>query len=122
MKLKRNPHALLLAGASLLSMSAGPALAAEMMVTHSETVQYYRDVASTPAGAVELYGKLHAAASRTCRDRGLPLATSSSARHACMSAALAQAVADVNIDVVTALLMQDSRFAPAAGVVTVAKR
>jgi UrcA family protein len=122
MKLIRNPRALLLAGTSLLSMSAGTAFAEEMMVTGTETVKYYRTVATTPAGAVKLYGELHAAASRACRSRGMPMATSSSVRHECMSGALARAVADVNIDVVTALLMQDSRFAPAAGVVTVARR
>jgi UrcA family protein len=104
-------------------MSAGTALADEMVVTKSETVKYYRTVAATPAGAVKLYGELHAAASRACSDRSMPMtATSSSVRHECMSGALARAVADVNIDVVTALLMHDSRFAPAAGVVTIARR
>ncbi len=98
------------------------AMADEMVVTRTETVKYSRTEAATPVGAVKLYGALRVAASRACAERGVPLWGSMEAFDACKGAALSRAVADVKIDALTAVYLQDTRSMPRQGVVTVARR
>ena len=112
---------ILLLGASVLCVSAWAVPPAEAIVTRTETVKFSRASAETPAGAVELYGALQAAASRTCRDEMAPTAWGAS--HAeCADAALAKAVDDVNIAAVSAIYLQHGKFQGKKGIVTVAKR
>lgn len=98
------------------------AMAEEMVVTRTETVKYSRAEAATPVGAVRLYGELRAAASRACSERGTPLLSYGDSHAACKGAALSRAVADVQIDAVTAVYMQDAKSMPRQGNVTVARR
>ena len=98
------------------------AMAKDMVVTRTETVKYSRSEAATPVGAVKLYGALRVAASRACTERGAPLSGSMEAFDACKGAALSRAVADVKIDALTAVYLQDTRSMPRQGVVTVARR
>jgi len=98
------------------------AMADEMVVTRSETVKYSRSEAATPAGAVKLYGALKYAASRACRDRGAPLSGYGDSVLACKGEAVSRAVADVQIDAVTAVYLQDTRSQAKPGIVTIARR
>jgi UrcA family protein len=104
-------------------LSAGAtAMADDMVVTRTETVKYDRSESATPAGAVKLYGALRTAASRACMVPGAPLAGSAEAHATCKGAALSRAVADVQIDAVTAVYLQDTRSITKQGIVTVARR
>jgi UrcA family protein len=120
MKRKYVHKALLLLGATTLTLSARAAGPVEVMVTRTETVKYAPAGAQEPAGAAKLYGALQAAASRVCRDPS-PLMLSAD-YVACADAALAKAVEDVNIAAVSAIHLQSEKFQDRKGVVTVAKR
>lgn len=110
----------LMAGATLAL--GATAMADESMVTRTETVKYSRTEAATPAGAVKLYGALQVAASRACRERGMPMSAYGDSVDACKGAALSRAVADVKIDAVTAVFMQDKPAMARQGVVSIARR
>lgn len=98
------------------------ALAADSLAVAAQKVKYSAKVAATPEGAVALYGSLRSAASRVCRASAMPLLESASITAACRSDALSRAVQDVNIAAVTAVYLQDARYKPRAGTVTVARR
>ena len=98
------------------------AMADETIVTKTQTVKYSRAESATPAGAVKLYGALQAAASRACVEAGARLSGYGDSHVVCKGAALSRAVADVQIDAVTAVFMQDTRSEPKQGTVTVARR
>lgn len=121
MKIEAGMKKVVLMACATLSLGA-TAMAGETVVTRTETVKYSRAEAATPAGAVKLYGALQVAASRACRERGEPLSGSGEAHAACKGAALSRAVADVQIDAVTAVYLQDTHSAPRQGTVTVARR
>lgn len=98
------------------------AWAEDMVVTATRTVKYSAAESATPAGAVRLYDALRAAASRVCRESGMPSLASLEANDMCRSSALSRAVADVNIDAVTALHLHDSGYRTKQGTVTIARR
>jgi UrcA family protein len=110
----------LIAGATL-GLGA-TAMADDMVVTTSKTVKYSRSEAATPSGAVKLYGALKHAASRACRDHGAPLSAYSDSIAVCQDDAVARAVADVQIDALTAVYLQDSGTRAKPGIVTIARR
>ena len=96
-------------------------LADHSVVTRTETVKYSRSAAATAEGAVKLYGELRSAAARACRDAGMPMAYGDSVDD-CRDAALSRAIADVQIDALTAVYMQDTGSRAKPGMVAVAKR
>lgn len=123
MKRQRNAKgAMLLLGATMVSMSAWAAPPAEIMVTKTETVKFSRGLAETPTGAVQLYGELRAAAARACRDAGTRPSMMGEAYLACVDGAMAKAVGDVNIAAVSAIYLQTGKSLDKKGIVTVAKR
>jgi UrcA family protein len=121
MKIETGMMKVVLIACATLSLSA-TVMARETVVTQTEIVKYSRADAATPVGAVKLYGELRIAASRACMERGIPLSGSSDAHLACKSAALSRAVADVQIDAVTAIYLQNSGERARRGTVTVARR
>jgi UrcA family protein len=121
MNIERGMMKVVLVACATLGVGA-TAMAEDMVATRTETVKYSRSEAATPVGAVKLYGALRVAASRACTERGAPLSGSISTFDACKGAALSRAVADVKIDALTAVYLQDTRSMPRTGVVTVARR
>jgi len=98
------------------------ATAADATTVVSRTVKYSAATAATPAGAVDLYAALRMAASKVCSDASSPVMASLAPSEGCRADALSRAVADVNIDAVTALHLRDSGYKAKAGTVTVASR
>jgi UrcA family protein len=121
MKIESRMKKVVLSACATLSLGA-TAMADEMVVTKTETVKYSRSEAATAGGAVRLYGALRVAASRACREAGARLSGYGDSIDACKGAALSRAIADVQIDAVTAVYLQDTRSQPKQGVVTVARR
>src|SRR5687767_5370209 len=108
----RNQLVALLASATLFSGSAWSwSPSGETIVTRTETVKYDPARAATHEGAAELYLKLRQAAVRVCSDP-----TSSPGRlagrtglAACISDALANAVQDLGIPMVSVLHMSGAQ-------------
>src|SRR5690606_31108554 len=105
----------LLAGAILFTAGARamPPLA-EATMTRTETVKYDPIAATTPEGAVELYGRLQQTAARVCSEQGSrtrPL-RHDPAYEACAKEALEGAVRRVDIPMVS-LLHSGGTAAPA---------
>lgn len=98
------------------------AMAGDAVITASKTVKYSRVEASTPAGAVKLYGALRIAAVRACRDVGEPSSVFGDSMAVCTNDALSRAIADVQIDAVTALYLQDAQAKAKGSAITVASR
>jgi UrcA family protein len=121
MKIETGMMKVVLIACATLSLGA-TAMADEMVVTKTEMVKYSRSEAATPVGAVKLYGALQVAASRACTEAGARLSGYGDSHVMCKSAALSRAVADVQIDAVTAVYMQDTRYQAKAGIVTIARR
>jgi UrcA family protein len=121
MKIETGMLKVVLIACATLSLGA-TAMADEMVVTSAKTVKYSRSDAATPAGAVKLYGVLQAAASRACTAAGTRLSGYGDSHVVCKGAALSRAVADVQIDAVTAVYLQDTRYQGKPGTVTVARR
>ena len=121
MKIESRLKIVVLSACATLSLGA-TAMADEMVVTKTETVKYSRAEAATPVGAVKLYGALQVAASRACREAGARLSGYGDSHVVCKGAALSRAVADVQIDAVTAVFLKDTRSLPRQGTVTVARR
>ena len=121
MNIESGMKKVVLIACATLSLGA-TAMADEMVVTKTETVKYSKAEAATPVGAVKLYSALQAAASRACVEAGARLSGYGDSHVACKGAALSRAVADVQIDAVTAVFMQDNRSLAKQGTVTVARR
>jgi UrcA family protein len=121
MKIENRMKNVVLIACATLSLGA-TAMAGEMVVTRTETVKYSPTEAATPIGAVTLYSALRVAASRACSERGLLLSGYGDSYGTCKSAAISRAIADVHIDAVTAVYMQDTGIKPKQGIVTVARR
>jgi UrcA family protein len=110
-------------GAVMLCASASAAPPMDgMVVTQAVKVKYVRARAQTPAGAEELYGSLQAAAARVCRDAGTRPTTFGDSYSACVDAALARAVDELDIAAVSDLHLQGEKAQGKDGVATVAKR
>ena len=121
MKIETVMMKVVLIACATLSLGA-TATADEMVVTKTQMVKYSRSEAATPVGAVKLYGVLQVAASRACTEAGARLSGYGDSHAMCKGAALSRAVADVQIDAVTAVYMQDTRYQAKPGTVTVARR
>jgi UrcA family protein len=121
MKIETGKMKVVLMACATLGLGA-TAMAKDIVVTSTETVKYSRTEAATPVGAVKLYGALKVAASRACSDRSAPLSGFSDSYMACKGAAVSRAVTDIQIDAVTAVYLQDTRYSAKPGTVTVARR
>lgn len=101
--------AALLAGAILVSAGAIADSLDDRVVIHSTTVTFDRALASTPAGARDLYAALKLAASRVCVDTSDLLVVQGRLFTACRSAALGQAVSRIDIQALSELHRKDGR-------------
>lgn len=116
MRSRLNVHVIaLLAGATLLSTGAMASPLSSRMLKRSETVKYNPAKATTVAGAVELYDKLHAAAAKVCSSDGTGFGTfdKQDSYETCVADALGKAVARVRSPVLTTLHVQSRQMKPA---------